>query len=200
MEAREDHLRQELDRIRESRDVLEHELGVIDQLVRDSTSVRGERRQGRRLRLVEEEANAAPSTTTTLRGAKVREAAVRVLVGTGEPDQAVHYRTWFDLLRRHGFLPAGKDPLATFLTQISRSPLVQRSTEPGVYSLDLAFPERALRQLDALRAELDGVEQLPDDVSVGELARARERREQLRSEIHGVERSLDEARRSLLTG
>ena len=196
--AREDQLGHELAGIRESCEALEHELSVLHQLAPESaTSFASCRRAP--LRLVDGGTDAAPSSDqTTLRGAKVRETAVRVLVATGEPDQALHYRTWFDLLRRRGFLPAGKDPLATFLTQISRSPVVRRSTEPGIYSLDLSFPTRAARQLDQLRSELGHAHELPDDASVADVARARERKAQLRAKTDALERSLDEARRSLL--
>lgn len=197
--AREDQLGHELAGIRESCEALEHELSVLHQLAPESATSFADAPPGRRLRLVDGGTDAAPSSDqTTLRGAKVRETAVRVLVATGEPDQALHYRTWFDLLRRRGFLPAGKDPLATFLTQISRSPVVRRSTEPGIYSLDLSFPTRAARQLDQLRSELGHAHELPDDASVADVARARERKAQLRAKTDALERSLDEARRSLL--
>ena len=40
--------------------------------------------------------------------------------------EALHYREWFDLLAQPGHEIAGKDPLAVFLTQISRSPVVRK--------------------------------------------------------------------------
>jgi len=200
--ARERQVAQEMDRIRESREVLEHELGVLEQLADSRATVGSLPLRGtRRLQVVSEPDDAAPAGATMLRGAQVRETAVRVLAATGQTDRAVHYRTWFDLLRQRGFLPAGKDPLATFLTQIGRSPVVQRSTEPGVYSLDLAFPERASARLDRLKAELEQAQgALAGDATVEDLARAREHSGELQAEIQSLERTLAEARRSLLGG
>ncbi len=54
-------------------------------------------------------------------------------VGSGEP---VHYRDWYALLRAAGYHVKGKDPLASFLAQISKvegvEPLGRRS---GKYRL-----------------------------------------------------------------
>ena len=48
----------------------------------------------------------------------------------------MHYREWYELLERAGHEIAGKDPLAVFLTQISRSPAVRRGARAGIYELD----------------------------------------------------------------
>lgn len=131
-----------------------------------------------------------------LRGSQIRETAVRVLASSAT-SQAVHYRTWFELLRREGFAPAGKDPLATFLTQIGRSPVVQRSTAPGMYSLDLRAPERIRTHLDQLRAALGDVGEMPPGSTLDEIARIRESRARLDSEVASAEQALAEALRSL---
>jgi hypothetical protein len=194
---RETRLADDLKRTQAGRNALEDELALLERLAGDSSD--GQTiDQGRqpRLRVVSEKA-VSGSEEIELRGAQVRETAVRLLAGTSEPDQAVHYRTWFELLRRRGFVPAGKDPLATFLTQISRSPVVRRSTAPGVYSLDLMFPERARGQLERLQAELRESDELPENSTVEEIADVRERRARLNAEIDSVERSLTEALSSL---
>ena len=71
-----------------------------------------------------------------LGGQRLREVAVDVLArdcGFGEP---VHYRQWFALLRNAGHEVAGKDPLASFLAQVSRAPEVERIGErTGIYRL-----------------------------------------------------------------
>lgn len=74
-----------------------------------------------------------------LRGQRLRDVAIQVLRdrhGVGEP---IHYRAWFDLLREQGYTIGGKDPLATFLAQISRAdqiePVGKRS---GLYLLRAA--------------------------------------------------------------
>ena len=71
-----------------------------------------------------------------LGGQRLREVAVEVLArerGFGEP---VHYRQWFALLRKAGHDVAGKDPLASFLAQVSRAPEVERiGARTGIYRL-----------------------------------------------------------------
>lgn len=61
-----------------------------------------------------------------LRGRRLQEIAIQVLVerhGTREP---IHYRRWYDLLREAGHLIGGKDPVASFLATVSRAPDVER--------------------------------------------------------------------------
>lgn len=50
------------------------------------------------------------------------------------------------LIFSHGFMPAGKDPLATFLTQVGRSPVVKRTSNAGVFVLDRDFIVTARRR------------------------------------------------------
>jgi ribosomal protein S12 methylthiotransferase accessory factor YcaO len=69
-----------------------------------------------------------------LRGQKLQEVAVELLRRRGRGE--IHYREWFELVRAAGFQVAGKDPLAAFLTQVSRAPSVE-SVRPrsGLYRL-----------------------------------------------------------------
>jgi len=151
-----------------------------------------------RLSVVPETANGSSnSESAVLRGARIRETAVRVLAGTPDAQGPVHYRTWFELFTRHGFMPAGKDPLATFLTQIGRSPVVERTSGAGTYQLDFAFPRRARSRLTELRSELHEQQALAPDAGVEDLAAARERRVRLTTELAATERALEEALRSL---
>jgi hypothetical protein len=60
-----------------------------------------------------------------LRGQRLREVAVDVLKKHVEPGDEVHYREWFELLRDAQVVVAGRDPLATFLAQVSRSQAVE---------------------------------------------------------------------------
>lgn len=60
-----------------------------------------------------------------LRGQRLREVAVDVLRKHARPGEEVHYRHWFDLLRGEDIVVAGRDPLATFLAQVSRSDAVE---------------------------------------------------------------------------
>jgi hypothetical protein len=134
---------------------------------------------------------------SVLRGARIREVAVQVLNEAGQDQAPIHYKTWFELLSARGFVTAGKDPLATFLTQIGRSPVVRRSTAAGTYSLDVTFVERARREVAILRAELQAATELSPQASVAEIAEARVRRAELSAEVDAIERALEEALRSL---
>ena len=121
--------------------------------------------------------------TRELQGQQLREEATRILLrrlGTGAP---IHYREWYALMRSHGIEANGKDPLATFLTQITRSPIVERvEGATGVYQLN---PQGAL---DGARAELSRTQQLVN--------RLRESRPGASSEALGdAERRVEQARR-----
>lgn len=74
-----------------------------------------------------------------LRGQRLREVAVQVLRDQREAGEPIHYRAWFELVRQQGYAVAGKDPLATFLAQVSRAdevePVGRRS---GLYLLRAA--------------------------------------------------------------
>jgi hypothetical protein len=72
-----------------------------------------------------------------LQGQRLREAATRILLRRRGLRASIHYREWFDLITEEGIVVVGKDPLATFLTQITRSPVVVRvEGGQGVYELD----------------------------------------------------------------
>jgi hypothetical protein len=91
-----------------------------------------------------------------LRGQPLRDAAIDVLArrhGLGEP---IHYRQWFELLVSEGHRVGGKDPLASFLTQVTRSPVVERAHGgAGMYRIDpVSGADRALRAHVQAEAEL----------------------------------------------
>lgn len=56
-----------------------------------------------------------------LGGKRLLEIAVEVLSREVKPGQAVHYRDWYALLCAAGYTARGRDPLASFLSQINRS-------------------------------------------------------------------------------
>ena len=96
------------------------------------------------LREIEDVLDLAPQLrvdlqTEELRGQKLRDVAVEILraeVGTGTP---IHYRDWFRLVRDAGHRIAGTNPLAAFLTVVSRSEQVERmGTRSGMYQLRVA--------------------------------------------------------------
>ena len=136
-------------------------------------------------------------TRELLRGPAIRETAVRVLTATGGVE-AIHYREWFKLLGAAGYSVAGKDPLAVFLTQISRSPVVRKGTQSGVYELDLESLARLRRELNRLQSELRDLADEPQ--STLSSAQIRSRRERLTTAIGRLERELEEAERVLGVG
>lgn len=131
-----------------------------------------------------------------LRGPAIRVAAVKALLVHPQRPQALHYRQWFDLLARAGYDVAGKDPLAVFLTQLSRSPLVRRSTQSGVYELDLHAPTRLRQQLEDLQAQLRKLTASASS-STADLSAIRSRRTGLNLEINKVEKALQETEETL---
>lgn len=109
-----------------------HELA--DQVDADVTEA------ARLLRQMDEMLGLAPQlsldTHGELRGHKLQEIAVELLRQKRGSGVEVHYRDWFALLLETGIRVAGKDPLGSFLTQVSRSPAVE-SVRPrsGLYRL-----------------------------------------------------------------
>jgi hypothetical protein len=138
---------------------------------------------------------------TLLRGPAIREAAVRVLIAQPGPIEALHYRRWYELLVEAGYRIVGKDPLAVFLTQLSRSPLVRKASAPGVYEVDRQAPLRIRQRLDRLQAELREVTVgTPGHLAAAspiELGAVRARRHELDLAISQQERALEEALRVL---
>lgn len=74
-----------------------------------------------------------------LRGERLREVAMTVLderFANGDP---IHYRAWFDALVESGYRVSGRDPLASFLTQVSRIERVEKvGKRSGLYRLRVA--------------------------------------------------------------
>ncbi len=71
-----------------------------------------------------------------LRGARLQEIAVRVLAEQRQPGEAIHYKQWYGLLRAAGYAVGGKDPLASFLAAVNRSPHVRAiGQRSGLYVL-----------------------------------------------------------------
>jgi hypothetical protein len=71
-----------------------------------------------------------------LRGQRLQEIAVEILASRLNPGETIHYRQWFDWVEARGFKVVGKDPLATFLGQITRSPrVVSAGRRSGLYRL-----------------------------------------------------------------
>lgn len=130
-----------------------------------------------------------------LRGPAIRQTAVSLLVSDPAGPRALHYRDWFALLERNGYTVAGKDPVAVFLTQISRSPVTHRGTQSGIYEVQVNAADELGRQLEARQRELRALTSTP--ASTTDLTSIRARRTSLTREIDKLEKALDEARATL---
>ncbi len=112
---------------------------LVDRLDREVES------NTRMLRQMDEMLGIAPQLALDvqgeLRGRRLQEVAIQLLRDRQRetPGVAVHYRDWYDLMIDAGLQVAGQDPVATFLTQVSRSPAVE-SVRPrsGLYRLRCA--------------------------------------------------------------
>jgi hypothetical protein len=99
---------------------------------------------GRLLRNIDEMLGLAPQLSLEalhgeLRGRKLQEIAVELLRQKRDPGAEIHYTDWFALLTEAGLQVAGRDPLASFLTQVSKAADVE-SVRPrsGLYRLRIA--------------------------------------------------------------
>jgi len=142
-----------------------------------------------------QELSGALGAAERLRGTPIRETAVRLLLERRDGVEVIHYRDWFELVIGVGYAIAGKDPLAVFLTQISRSPVVRRGTQAGVYEIDRGALRRLRDRLGQLHEELRELSASKQTSS--DLAAIRARRRELTAEIGQVEKALEEASRLL---
>lgn len=137
------------------RQALHAQLAALD----DETAVLLERREllGR---LTGEGAETTVGETRPLRrlvkGRDLRRVAGRVLwqsEGSGE----IQYRDWFERVLAGGYAVSGKDPAASFLTNVRDSPAVVRGSRPGFYRLDPARRAAVAQELAEAQAELRDV-------------------------------------------
>lgn len=74
-----------------------------------------------------------------LRGERLRDVAADVLWRHFRDGDVVHYRQWYDLVVSDGYRIGGKNPAATFLTQVARVETVERvGRRSGLYKLRAA--------------------------------------------------------------
>jgi hypothetical protein len=71
-----------------------------------------------------------------LRGERLRDVAGEVVWRHFRAGDVVHYKQWFDLVVADGYRIGGKNPAATFLTQVARVESVKRvGRRSGLYEL-----------------------------------------------------------------
>jgi prefoldin subunit 5 len=179
-------LRTELERIEGSLEEVDERQTLLDRLVGPAAGPQPETGERAAEPTSGEEEGALP----VLRGPDIRREAVRVLLAQTDRPEALHYREWYALLQDAGFAVAGKDPLATFLTQLSRSPAVSKSTQAGVYELDRGAVGRLRARREDLQRELRASAATH---GLGEEAAAlRARRTELNAELGRVEKAMEE--------
>jgi len=181
-------LRDRLDEVEQRRRGIEQRLALLNQLAGLGEGLAGEAPEDNVIAFPEA---AAEPPNGYLRGAFIRVIAVRLLAAMTAPGQTIHYTDWYQLVVDAGYGVSGKDPVASFLTQVSRSPVVVRGDQPGVYLLDLSVPERLRTRLDELNGELLALHHGQQTIEA--ITSARERRAELVGEISRVERALEEA-------
>lgn len=180
-------LRESLEDAEARRAALDERIKVLIDLVGDSEPLAGRAADN----VVAFPEPASEPARGYLRGYEIRETAVRLLRRAQARAAPIHYSDWFDLLKEAGYGIAARDPLATFLTQIGRSPVVVRGEEPGIYVLDENAPRVLRDQLDELNQELLALHN--GQQTIEEIASSRERRSELVTRISRIERALEEA-------
>lgn len=134
--ARRERLRHRQDDLRAHLRGLDDELSALDKRQHDLDRL-----------LASEHAPESAAPPRLLGGTALRRHAVAHLLATGQHHD-IHYRTWCEQLAADGLLIRGANPVATFLTNVTRSPLITRGERPGTYRLD---PD-ASQRIDTLLA------------------------------------------------
>jgi len=102
-------------------------------------------------------ASAAPAPAArALKGRDLRRIAGRLL-WDAQAEAEIHYREWFERILHAGYAVGGKDPAASFLTNVRDSRAVVRGSRAGYYRLDAASRGRLAGELAEARAELADV-------------------------------------------
>lgn len=90
----------------------------------------------RRMVSIEEAAEPSPDSAPLLRGEDLRRVVVQVASGIAVDGRPFYYRDLFALVERAGYRVGGRDPLATFLTTLSRTPEFEaQGGRSGMYLL-----------------------------------------------------------------
>jgi hypothetical protein len=143
-------------------------------------------------RLLGPEGSAQGVGARILRGAALRQQALEILVTEVGCGRAVSYRDWYNMLSTAGFVVSGKRPLATFLSSVSRSPLVVSGPEVGTYAVDLAAADGLRQELAELQAELRDLDEHLSSRGSGQTP-LRQHRVNLLASVRRVERQITEA-------
>lgn len=77
--------------------------------------------------------------TEDLRGERLREVAAEIVFRHFKPGDQFHYKHWLEIVVNEGHRIGGKNPAATFLTQVARIENVERvGRRTGIYRISPA--------------------------------------------------------------
>ena len=139
---RRERLRERQQALRAQLDDLADQLGELDSRRGDLDRLLGE-----------EPASPAVAPPRLIGGGALRRHAVAHLLACGQHDD-IHYRAWYEQLAADGLIVRGADPAATFLTNVARSPLIERGERPGTYRLAPLAAQRIETLLERARNRL----------------------------------------------
>jgi hypothetical protein len=198
--------RSEIDRIERALSTIEQRRaalhGLLAELDEEAESYAQRRRLLEELVYVEQVTPTAATGDTArprrraVKGAELRRVAGRLL-WTAQRDQEIHYREWFERVIAEGYAVGGKDPAASFLTNIRDSPAVQRGSSPGHYRLDPTSTDRVAQQIGEVQAELADLERsieraYADAEQHRSIAALREHRDRLNQNLKRLEAKMSE--------
>jgi hypothetical protein len=124
-----------LTRYEEARAVSEHHARLADEAAREAERYAKTVRELGELLEIEDQLSIV-QLSDQLRGERLREIATDVLWRHHRAGDVVHYKQWFDLVVADGYRIGGKNPAATFLTQVARVDSVERvGRRSGLYKL-----------------------------------------------------------------
>lgn len=113
----------------------EHHAGLAAEAAREAERYARTIRELGELLEIEDQLSIA-DLSEQLRGERLREVAGEVLWRHFRAGDVVHYKQWFELVVADGYGIGGKNPAATFLTQVARVDSVERvGRRSGLYRL-----------------------------------------------------------------
>jgi len=174
---------------------IRHQLALLAQFAHGDDDSPFISRTGLQLVAARQAQRSLPPRLGYLQGSEIRIAAVRVLAASEAPSRPIRYTDWYEVLVAAGHDVVGQDPLASFLTQIGRSPLVRRAGGRGLYALDFSAQEKIRARLLSLHQELASLHQ--GQQTIDEVASIAQKRSDLTREVVRFERALREISQSL---
>src|ERR1700722_12123733 len=142
-------------------------------------------------------AEVGPTTPTrgarALKGRELRREAARLLWGWNG-SEVIHYREWFERVLAAGYALGGKDPAASFLTNVRDSPAVVGAEGQGLYRLDPSSVDRVDQDIGEVKAELADAERRVTRAyeQGGEVERRRREREGIKQRLRKLLADRDE--------